>query len=210
MERKRAGILIFPDVEVLDYAGPFEVLSSVRLHPERRREEPSPFEVVLVAERAGPVTATGGMQVISDFTFDACPGLDILIVPGGYGTRAEMHNPKLVEWVRSQVPRVATLASVCTGALVLGSAGVLDGLRATTHWQALDLLASTFPAVTVNRTKHFIRQGNVFTSAGVAAGIDMALKLVEGYFGEDVARATARYIEYPYPDSDARRIAIPA
>lgn len=210
MQRKRTGILLFPDVEILDYCGPFEVLSSVRLHPERRREEPSPFEVVLVAEQAAPVTTTGGMQVIPDFTFESCPDLDILIVPGGYGTRTEMRNAKLVDWVRHQAARVTTLASVCTGALVLGSAGALDGLRVTTHWQALDLLASTFPAVTVDRTKHFIQQGNVFTSAGVSAGIDMALKLVESYCGEDVARATARYIEYPYPDSDARRIALPA
>lgn len=210
MQRKRTGILLFPDVEILDYCGPFEVLSSVRLHPERRREEPSPFEVVLVAEQAAPVTTTGGMQVIPDFTFESCPDLNILIVPGGYGTRTEMRNAKLVDWVHDQAARVTTLASVCTGALVLGSAGALDGLRATTHWQALDLLASTFPAVTVDRTKHFTQQGNVFTSAGVSAGIDMALKLVESYCGEDVARATARYIEYPYPDSDARRIALPA
>lgn len=206
MQRLRAGILVFPDVEVLDFCGPFEVLSSVRLHPEHRREEASPFEVVLVAEQPGPVTATGGMKVIPDCTFATCPDLDILIVPGGYGTRVEMRNPKLVEWVQSQASRVATLASVCIGALVLGSAGVLDGLRATTHWQALDLLASSFPAVTVDRTRHFIRQGKVFTSAGVSAGIDLALKLVEAHFGDSVARATARYMEYPYPDSDLRRI----
>lgn len=206
--RIRTGIVLFPGVEVLDYCGPFEVLSSTRIHPEQRREEPSPFEVLLVAQGTGPVTTTGGMRVLPDVSFGACPPLDIVLVPGGFGTRREMRNDVLVGWVRERAASCGLVASVCTGALILGSAGILHGRRATTHWQALDLLADAFPDVSVDRTKHFIRDGNVFTSAGISAGIDMALKLVEACVGADVARATARYMEYPYPENDARRIAL--
>ena len=206
--RIRTGIVLFPDVEVLDYCGPFEVLSSTRIHPEKRREEPSPFEVLLIAQSTQPITTTGGMRVLPDVAFASCPPLDIVIVPGGWGTRREMQNDVLVDWVRERAATASIVASVCTGALVLGSAGVLRGLRATTHWQSLDRLAHSFPDVIVDRTRHFIRDGNVFTSAGISAGIDMSLKLVESCVGEDVARATARYMEYPYPESDARRIAL--
>lgn len=208
MQRKRIGIVLFPDVEVLDYCGPFEVFSCTREHPERRREEPSPFAVTLVAATTDAVTTTGSMRVLPDCNFADCPKLDVLLVPGGYGTRREMHNPALLDWVRERAGHAEMLASVCTGALVLAGAGLLDGLRATTHWQALDLLRNTFPRVTVDAQKHFVLTDRVYTSAGISAGIDMALKLVEHYCGEQVARATAKYMEYPYPESDARRITV--
>src|SRR2546425_863125 len=99
MKRKLVGIVLFPDVEVLDFCGPFEVFSVTRLNEELRREDPSPFEVVLVAEKAGPVLTTGGMKVIPDHTLDDCPPLDILVVPGGWGTRAQRTNPRLVGWI---------------------------------------------------------------------------------------------------------------
>jgi transcriptional regulator GlxA family with amidase domain len=208
MQRKRIGIVLFPDVEVLDYCGPFEVFSCTRLNPDRRREEPSPFEVCLVAEAPGPVTTTGGMRVLPDYSFASCPVLDVLLIPGGWGTRQQMHNAVLIDWIRERATQAETLASVCTGALLLASTGLLDGLPATTHWQALDLLRSTFPRVTVDAGKHFIRAGRVFTSAGISAGIDMALKLVEHYCGAAVARATAKYMEYPYPETATRRVTL--
>lgn len=206
MDRKRVGIVIFPDVEVLDFCGPFEVFSVPRLSEENRRHTPSPFEVLLVAEHAGPVTTTGGMQVLPHFTFADCPKLDVLVVPGGYGTREELKNPVMLEWLRSRAAEVETLTSVCTGSMLLGFAGLLEGKQATTHWKSLDWMRESFPATRVHFDRHFVIDGRLFTSAGISAGIDMSLKVVEHYLGDALARATARHMEYPYPDSDARRI----
>jgi transcriptional regulator GlxA family with amidase domain len=206
MSRKRVGILVFDDVEVLDFCGPFEVFSVTRLDEARRREEPSPFEVVLAAERLGPVTATGGLRVLPHHDLAGCPPLDVLVVPGGWGTRREMHNGPLVGWVRDRASAAETVTSVCTGSLLLGRAGVLDGRRATTHWWTFDLLRDTAPAAAVERREHVVEDGNVLTSAGISAGIDMALRVVTRYHGEAVARAAARYMEYPFPESNARRV----
>ena len=203
---KRVGILIFPNVEVLDFCGPFEVFSVTRLNEAARREEPSPFEVLLVAETAGTVVATGGLKVIPDVTLDTCPPLDILVVPGGWGTRAEIKNQRLLDWIAERGRAVETLTSVCTGSMLLGRAGLLDGRHATTHWRSLGGMRDTFPAVTVEEKLHVVEDGHVLTSAGISAGIDMALRVVIRYFGEAVGRATARNMEYPFPDNNARRV----
>ncbi len=149
MKRKVVGIVIFPEVEVLDFCGPYEVFSVVRLDEERRREEPSPFQVLLVAEQAEAVTTAGGLRVLPDCTLAACPRLDILVVPGGWGTRRQIENETLIDWIAQRGRQVETLTSVCTGALLLGRAGLLDGRRATTHWRSLAWLRESFPAVTV-------------------------------------------------------------
>jgi transcriptional regulator GlxA family with amidase domain len=206
MNRKRVGILIFPDVEVLDFCGPFEVFSVTRLSEERRREEPSPFEVKLVAERADPVVATGGLRVIPDVTLEQCPALDILVVSGGWGTRTEIKNERLLGWIVERAPKVEMVTAVCTGSMLLGQAGLLDGRRATTHWGTLDSMRRAFPSVTVEDKLHVVEDGSVFTSAGISAGIDMALRVVTRYCGETVGRATARHMEYPFPDDNRRRI----
>ena len=206
MNRKRLGILIFNDVEVLDFAGPFEVLSAVRLHEENRREDSSPFEVLLVAERPDPVITTGGMQVLPHHSFENCPRLEILLVPGGWGTREELKNPAMLDWLRARAREVELLTSVCTGSMLLGFAGLLEGKRATTHWRCLDWMRESFPSTTVLTDKHWVADGALFTSAGISAGIDMSLQIVARYFGEPIARATARHMEYPYPEHDARRI----
>ncbi len=206
MDRKRVGILIFPDVEVLDFCGPFEVFSVTRLNEDARREEASPFEVLLVAETADTVIATGGLKVIPDVTLDKCPPLDLLVVPGGWGTRAEAKNRRLLEWIAERGRQVETLTSVCTGSMLLGQAGLLDGRRATTHWRSLDRMRESFPAVTVEEKLHVVEDGHIVTSAGISAGIDMALRVVIRYFGEVVGRATARNMEYPFPDNNARRV----
>jgi transcriptional regulator GlxA family with amidase domain len=208
MERKRVGMVVFEDIEVLDFCGPFEVFAATRLNEEKRRDEPSPFEVLLVAEKTVPVTTAGGMKVIPDHSFETCPKLDILVVPGGWGTRRELHNPKMIDWLRMRAAEVETLTSVCTGAMLLGATGVLDGHRATTHWRSLDWLKETFPEVTVDYEQHVVEDGAIITSAGISAGIDMALKVVARYCGEAVARATAKHMEYPYPDNNARRVKI--
>ena len=206
MKRYQAGILIFPDVEVLDFAGPFEVFSVTRLNEERRREELSPFDVKLIAENLQPVVASGGLRVLADYDLNNCPPLEILVVPGGWGTRTQIENKQLIDWIAKVGKEVETLTSVCTGSMLLGRARLLDGLRATTHWRALDWMRDSFPEVTVESELHVVEHGRVLTSAGISAGIDMALRVVARYCGETVARATARHMEYPFPDSNGRRI----
>ena len=206
MKRYSVGILIFPDVEVLDFAGPFEVFSVTRLNEERRREEPSPFAVKLIAERNEPMEASGGLRVMPDHDLDSCPPLDILVVPGGWGTRKEIKNDRLIDWISVQGAKVETLTSVCTGSMLLGRAGLLDGLRATTHWRALDWMRESFATVTVESKMHVVEDGRVFTSAGISAGIDMSLRVVARYCGDAIARATARHMEYPFPDNNQRRV----
>ena len=201
--RIRTAILIFPDVEVLDFCGPFEVFSAVRFDEATRRHDPSPFEVFLVAETAAPVVATGGLKVIPDHTFDTAPQADLLVVPGGWGTRSVVDNPRLVDWARRQAAGARQVMSVCTGAFILGVAGLLHGKRATTHFASLDRLRETFPDVTVEYGARWVEDG-VVTSAGISAGIDLALRVVAGLVGEPLARATARHMEYPYPETPAR------
>ena len=146
IQQKTIGIVLFPEVEVLDFCGPFEVFSVTRL----------------------------------------------------------------IEWIRQRAKKVETVASVCTGSLLLGQAGLLDGRRATTHWVALSLLRERFPKVNVVDDQHVVEEKNILTSAGISAGIDLALRVVARYFGEEVARYTARYMEYPYPESNARRVQVGA
>ncbi len=206
MKRKTVGIVIFPEVEVLDFCGPYEVFTVVRLNEERRREEPSPFAVLLVAEQLEAVTAAGGLRVLPDCTLETCPPLDILVVPGGWGTRREIENKVLIDWIAQRGRQVETLTSVCTGALLLAQAGWLDGRRATTHWRSLAWLRESFPAVTVEELLHVVEDGHILTSAGISAGIDLALRVVARYHGEAVALATARHMEYRYPEDNSRRV----
>lgn len=206
MKRKRVGILIFDEVEVLDFCGPFEVFSVTRLDEAKRRETDSPFEVVLIAEKSEPVVACGGMRVLPDFTLESCPPLDLLVVPGGWGTRRELGNRRLLDWIATRAAQVETLASVCTGAMLLGHAGLLDGHRATTHWRSLNWMRESFPAVTVEEAYNVVEDGALLTSAGISAGIDMALRVVVRICGETIARATARHMEYPFPDDNRRRV----
>jgi transcriptional regulator GlxA family with amidase domain len=206
MSRLRVGILVFPDVEVLDFCGPFEVFSATRLDESRRREEPSPFEVVLVAASMEQVKATGGLRVLPDHDLENCPQLDFLVVPGGWGTRSLVGDERLVKWIRARAQDAELIASVCTGSFLLAQAGLLDGRRATTHWQSLDRMEQTFPAISVLRDQHVVDEGSILTSAGISAGIDLALRVVTKVHGEAIGRATARYMEYPYPEGNARRV----
>lgn len=208
MHRKHVAILLFENVEVLDFCGPFEVFSVTRLNEEKRREESSPFNVFLVAETKQPVVTTGGMKVLPDYDLDDCPPSDILVVPDGWGTRKEINNERLLRWIAERSSKIEILTSVCTGALLLGKAGLLDGKRATTHWRSLDWMQELFPQTTVERQLHVVEEETLFTSAGISAGIDMALQVVARYCGEAIARATARHMEYPFPESNARRIAL--
>ena len=191
---RNVAILIFDDVEVLDFAGPFEVFSVTG----RRSEGEPPFNVYTVAEKAGVVLARNNLSINPHYTIENCPPPDILVVPGGYGTRREMNNPVLVEWIRQQATRVELMTSVCTGALVLAKAGLLDGLSATTHHGAFDLLQEIAPSTSVRRGERFVDNGFVITSAGVQAGMDMSLHIIGRLLGIEVARETAQYIEYDW------------
>lgn len=209
MHRKQVGILLFEDIEVLDFCGPFEVFSATRLHEEHRRDELSPFNVFLIAETKDPVVTSGGMKVLPDYDLGDCPRVDVLVVPGGWGTRKAMENNRLLQWITDRSTQVETLTSVCTGALLLGGAGLLDGKRVTTHWGSLTRMQELFPTAVVEKHLHVVEDGALLTSAGISAGIDMALKVVSRYYGEAIARATARHMEYPFPDNNARRILLP-
>lgn len=206
MQRKTVGIVLFNEIEVLDFCGPFEVFSVTRLDEAKRWEEPSPFDVKLIAEKGGEIVTSGGMRVSSDYSFENCPPLDILCVPGGWGTRREMDNPVMLEWVRVRAAQAELLTSVCTGSMLLGFAGLLEGRPATTHWRVLDWMAESFPQTQVVRDRHVVDDGDLITSAGISAGVDMALLVVARYHGEGIARETARQMEYSYPESNARRI----
>lgn len=191
MSARTIAIVLFDDVEVLDFAGPFEVFSVAAT----RSSEPA-LRVYTVAETVRTIRARGGLQVVPEYSLAECPPPDIVVVPGGFGTRREMHNPVLLDWLREQAAHVELMTSVCTGSLVLGSAGLLDGLTATTHHAEYDLLEKTSPAITVVRGVRYVDNGAIITSAGVQAGMDMALHVVARLLGEDVARATAENIEY--------------
>lgn len=199
------GILIFDQVEVLDVAGPFEVFSVTRLNEMRRFDDASPFRVVLIAESLDQVYAIGGLRLTPDVTFDECPELDLLLVPGGLGTRKGVHNTTLLKWILSKASRTRLTASVCTGSSLLGKAGLLDGRNATTHWRAFDFLSSCAPKAYIKKDVRFTLDEPIFTSAGVAAGIDLALRIVSHFFGSKVGQDTARHMEYPYPMTDLLR-----
>jgi len=204
MEKWNVGILVFDDVEVLDFAGPFEVFSRTRLQPgldTRRSDDSAPFEVFTVARRREPVTCTGGLVVLPRFGFDDAPRIDLLLVPGGFGTRALLHDGAVLDWIRRTAAGARKLASVCTGSLLLAQAGLLEGRHAATHWGALDLLASLGRGVLVERTRRVVDHG-VLTSAGVASGLDLSFYVVETLFGREVADETARYIEHRRAPAD--------
>ena len=206
MTNKIVGIVLFDDVEVLDFCGPYEVFSVVRLNEAKRRQDSSPFKVHLTAQFGQTIKTSGGMRVVPDSSFQDCPKLDILLVPGGWGTRREIGNDAMLEWIRQRATQTELVCSVCTGALLLGMAGLLKGCRATTHWRSLEWMRTALPDVNVDDSKHFVQDGKIWTSAGISAGIDMALRITAHYLGQEVARATARQMEYPFPDSDLRRI----
>ena len=201
MTRKlQVGVFVFDDVEVLDFAGPFEVFSRTRATPgleSRRSEDSAPFNVFTVAPRPGPVVATGGLKIVPHWDFASSPAIDVLVVPGGFGTRPLLEDAEVLAWIRRTAARAQRITSVCTGALLLAQAGLLAGRRATTHWSSLDRLAGLDATITVDGSQRVV-DDVVITSAGVSAGIDMAFAVVAAYCGREVALETARYIEYPF------------
>ncbi|MEO1590943.1 MAG: DJ-1/PfpI family protein [Cyanobacteria bacterium J06632_22] len=198
LQRRTVGILIFPDVEVLDFAGPFEVFSRTRLDggvASRRDDQSAPFEVFTVAKQATALTAVGGLRVIPSYDFTTAPKIDILVVPGGFGTRPLLQDSETLNWIQAVGQQAEQVTAVCTGALLLAKLGFLKDRKATTHWGALETLGQLDPSITVQPDQRVVMDG-IVTSAGVSAGIDMAFSVVEALCGQDVADETAHYIEF--------------
>jgi transcriptional regulator GlxA family with amidase domain len=193
MPTRTLAILIFDDVEVLDFCGPFEVFSVAN-----RFSDPPAFNVLTVAEKAGPVLTRGGLSVNPHHRLTDCPPTDLILVPGGQGTRKEMHNPVVIDWIKQAASKAELVLSVCTGALLLAKAGLLDNLQATTHHGAIDLLRQTAPNATVHADRRYVDNGRVICSAGISAGIEMSLHVVDRLIGQEVAERTAKQMEYPW------------
>lgn len=189
---RNVAILIFPHVEVLDFCGPYEVFGVTG------RTDPVPFHVYTIAASKDPVWARNGLSVNPAYTLEDCPAPDLLLIPGGWGTRALLNDETLLEWIKAQSERVELLLSVCTGSLLLAKAGLLEGLSATTHFGSLDLLQTLSPSTTVQRDERFVDNGTIITSAGISAGIDMSLYVVSKLLGKEVADDTARHMQYDY------------
>lgn len=194
----RVALYAFPDMEVLDFAGPFEVFTTAsRVHGRESPAQPVLFEVCTVALSAGPIRARAGLRVLPDYTLVTCPQPGILLVPGGV-VDAELRNPEVIDWVARCSRSVSVTASVCTGAFILAKAGLLAGRSATTHWEDIAGLRAAFPDVQVVDDKRWVDEGSVVSSAGIAAGIDMSLHLVARFAGHALAEATARQMDVPY------------
>ncbi len=201
-ETLNVGIVIFDQVEVLDFCGPFEVFSvTTEMIAQQRPDKKGPFHVFTIAEQNRLVTTRGGLLVQPHFTIADSPHIDIVIVPGGFGTRREIDNPVLMEWLAKITQQTRLNTSVCTGSFLLAKVGVLEGHSATTHWASLDRFAQAFPQVQVQREVRWVDDGTIITSAGVSAGIDMSLHVIERLLGRVQAEQTAKQMEYVWQEN---------
>jgi transcriptional regulator GlxA family with amidase domain len=194
---RTVGILIFDDVEVLDFCGPFEVFSVAR-SPEHDGEEDNLFRAITIAEEDRIINCRGGLLVQPHYTIANHPDLDIVVVPGGKGTRRERYNKNLLDWITLQDQKIEMLTSVCTGSFLLAEAGKLDGLSATTHWASVEPMRETYESISMQADTRFVDQGRIITSAGISAGIDMSLHIVSRLHGAETAAWTARRMEYDW------------
>ncbi|MGE5597257.1 MAG: DJ-1/PfpI family protein [Hyphomicrobiales bacterium] len=193
---RRVAFVLFPDAEELDFVGPWEVFTMLR------QLVPGSCDAFMVSEAGEAVRCAKGMRVLPDYSFANAPAADIIVVPGGQGTRTEVHNEAMVRFIAAGAATAEVTTSVCTGAFLLERAGLLQGRRATTHWASMDRfrLLGTVEAV----DERWVDEGNVITAAGVSAGIDMALHLVGRLWSPETARAVQKAMEYfpapPYED----------
>jgi len=191
------GILLFDGAEELDFVGPYEVFTMAAVGREDLR-------TLTLAEGSDPVRCAKGLRVIPEAALDEAPPLDVVLVPGGDGTRREADNARLLEWLRSAADRAAWTTSVCTGSFLLAAAGLARGRRITTHWAFVEELRKRAPEAGVLDGPRYVRDGSLVTAAGVSAGIDMALWLTGQLFGPGHARQTQRFMQYdPAPPYSA-------
>lgn len=192
------GIYIYHEVEVLDFAGPYEVFTTAaRVKARQEPNTPKLFDVFLIAENEGTVSARANFNVQPHYTINNHPSVDVLIVPGGVHLH-EMEKPNVIEWIAKISPTTTLTASVCTGAFLLAKAGVLQNKSCTTHWEDIPDLRSMYPTLDVKEDVPWVDNGRIVTSAGISAGIEMALHLVTKLAGKDLAVRTARQMQYTW------------
>jgi transcriptional regulator GlxA family with amidase domain len=185
------GFFLFDDVELLDFAGPFEVFSVTS-----ELSDYTLFRVFSVSEDGEEIRTVNGLKILPDFAFDNHPPIDILVIPGGVGTKKEMDKSSIVEWIRWNHDRAKMTVSVCSGARILARMGLLDGLAFTTHHEVFDDVHRIAPGATLDTEARFVDNGRVLTAGGISAGIDLAFHIVRKMHGDEVADRTARYMEY--------------
>lgn len=198
---KIIGLYVFDEVEVLDFAGPFEVFSTAsRVHRRLHPFGPEPFTVKIIAQHDGLVSARAGLRIQPDATIADHPDLDLLLVPGG-DVSAELEKAPVLRWIEQSADQASLTASICTGAFLLAAAGLLNGHTVTTHWEDIEDLRHRFPALKVLPGRRWIDQGDIVTSGGISAGIDMSLHLVDRLAGRDLALKTARQMEFDWTEN---------
>ncbi len=194
------GIYLYDEVEVLDFAGPLEVFCTAsRVWRRRNPEGEPPFTVFTVSQSRAAIRARGGLMVEPHLGFDDAPAVDILIVPGGV-IDVELAKPEVIDWIAGRAGGARLTASVCTGAFLLGKAGLLSGRQVTTHWEDIADLRRALPDARVVEDRRWVDEGDIITSAGISAGIDMSLHIVRRIAGEELAAATARQMDYRWQD----------
>lgn len=198
---KTLGVLVFPDFELLDLFGPLEMFGNL----------PDDIKIVLVSEKGGLVASAQGPEIMTDTTLNEAPPIDLLLIPGGMGTRKEVNNPKLIAWIKERSDKASMTLSVCTGAALLAKAGVLDGKRATTNKLAFNWVVEQGPKVKWVKEARWVEDGNMVSSSGVAAGTDMSLYVISELYGKKTADSIINTTEYiwnsdPHKDPFAKNI----
>lgn len=197
------AIYLFTDAEVLDFAGPYEVFTTAsRVFKRSNPHAPEPFHVFTVARKAGNIRARAGLVVAPDYTFATCPPIDLLLIPGGVVT-AELSTPVVTAWISRAATEAQVTASVCTGSFLLAQAGLLEAKPVTTHWEDIADLRAMFPRLTVLEECRWVDTGAVVTSAGISAGIDMSLHLVDRLAGRELAVNTARQMDFDWHENSS-------
>lgn len=199
---RTVAIMLFEKAELLDFAGPYEAFSSARYEDGTKC-----FNTFSVGQSKGNITSNNGLPTGVEYDFDDAPEIDILVVPGGQGTRVEIENPVAIDWIKSVAENAELMTSVCTGSFLMAKAGLLDGKKATTHWGSIERMRETFPNTEVLEQVRFVDDGFVVSSAGVSAGIDMSLHVIERLCGRDAAASSARLMEYDYWPGNVEGIA---
>lgn len=196
------GIYVYDDVEVLDFAGPYEVFTTAtRMHLRKSRDDRALFNVFTIGRTTDPIRARAGLKVDPDFSIDDHPAIDCLIVPGGV-VNAELEKPDVISWISAQSVPERVVAAVCTGAFLLVKTGKLAGKQVTTHWEDIDDLKEMFPSVDVLSTLRWVDEGAFVTSAGISAGIDMSLHLVERLHSRELAERTALQLDFDWTENN--------
>ena len=195
------GIFVFDDVEVLDFAGPYEVFTTAsRMHARLDNTSLPLFHVFTLGQTRSPLRARAGLSVFPDQDFSQQAKPDVLIIPGGVVT-AELAKPEVIQWIAATATHSKITASVCTGAFLLAQAGLLSGKQATTHWEDVDDFKTMFPAVQIQTNLRWVDAGSIVTSAGISAGIDMSLHLVERLAGRALAARTAHQLDFAWTEN---------